>query len=471
MEPRILNRKMPNGLDDIALYLNLNPEKTLFMHSTSFDENDPNNIKRKAINKGRMLYAEILSYSSLLKNGAKSVICYYNEELLDYYEKIGFINLDNIIKVGENKKIDFPYNSVSNMLNHRLKNDEELVRKLKGYTIVSSYLSKEDEESAKIIDGKLIMDRKEQEKFNSKYEFRRLSKKYNFSMPIGEYFLGINNLEKAINELNKKINKKDKIGVWIKLETQSSGTGNIFVKNLNKKSIEQLKEEIKEVGLKIYDIEYINYKMPLVIEIDVNSIENEEEIENIGVEAVIGKNDISILGGVSQLTENGEYLGSRITENTYKYLKNAEKEAEKAFLGLWKEGYRGFITIDVLVTKNKENNSINAYCIDPNARFSAGTMLLRNVHLAEEENNCTMYGNSLSTGIKIKENTLKTLKNAKANKIYNLNSKRCGIVPALINDVNKMNDGNYYLKVVSVDKTYEESYENYMCFRESLKGE
>ena len=33
-------KKIPNGTDDIAKYLGLNPAKTLFMHSTSFNESD-----------------------------------------------------------------------------------------------------------------------------------------------------------------------------------------------------------------------------------------------------------------------------------------------------------------------------------------------------------------------------------------------------------------------------------------------
>ena len=66
--------KIPNGLDDIANFLDLNSQKTLFMHSTSFDENNPINLKRKAINKGRMLYAELLSYSSNKKNGTNRIL-------------------------------------------------------------------------------------------------------------------------------------------------------------------------------------------------------------------------------------------------------------------------------------------------------------------------------------------------------------------------------------------------------------
>ena len=36
--------KIPNGTDDIARFLGLKPEKTIFMHSTAFDESDSDNI-------------------------------------------------------------------------------------------------------------------------------------------------------------------------------------------------------------------------------------------------------------------------------------------------------------------------------------------------------------------------------------------------------------------------------------------
>ena len=108
--------------------------------------------------------------------------------------------LGNIIQVGEDKKIDYPYNSVSYMLNKKVKEDENLREKLEGFTIVSSYLSQEDEETAKLINGKLLMKVDEQVKFNSKYFLKKISEKYRFSTPKGKYFCGLNNIENVITK-------------------------------------------------------------------------------------------------------------------------------------------------------------------------------------------------------------------------------------------------------------------------------
>lgn len=465
-EIKVVYDKIANGLDDVAKYLGLNPEKTIFLHSTSFDESEEKNIKRIAINKGRMLYSEILSYSSNNKNGAKSVITYYNEEMLKYYEEIGLISLDNIILVGENKKIDYPYNSVSTMLNKRLKESEDLRKKLEGFTIVSSYLSFEDEENAKLINGSLIMGVKEQEKFNSKYEFRRFSEKYGFSMPKGATCLGVKKLNDEILKLKESKKVKD---VWIKLESQSSGTGNLFVKDVINTKLEEIENKVLEIAKKIYDNNYIFNEMPLIIEEDVNSIKNEKEIENIGVEAVISKDKVVILGGVSQATKDGAYLGSQVTESTYKYEDVAMNCAKDAFIAMAKEGYRGFMTIDVLVTKNEITNEVKTYNIDPNARFSAGTMLLKNIHSAEVVNNTRIYGMSYSNAIFGSNDIAQDIKKASNDIAYNINSKKLGIIPALVNDVTKINNDRYYLKSVVLDTTYEGAINKFDKFKEYFK--
>ena len=204
---KVQYKKIPNGLDDIAEYLNLEPAKTIFLHSTSFNENTEAGKKRAQINKGRMIYSEIMAYSSNKENGAKTAVSYIEKSLLEYYNENNIINIENIIQVGEDKKIDYPYNSVSYMLNKKVKEDEFLRKKLEGFTIVSSYLSQEDEETAKLINGKLLMKVDEQVKFNSKYFLKKISEKYRFSTPKGKYFCGLNNIENVIKILREEKNK------------------------------------------------------------------------------------------------------------------------------------------------------------------------------------------------------------------------------------------------------------------------
>lgn len=469
---KILEGKINNGLDDVAKYLGLNKEKTIFMHSTSFDESTKEGKKRAAINKGRMLYSEILSYSSSTKNGAKSAVAYYNKELLDYMHRNNIINIDNIIQVGEEKKVDFPYNSVSLRLNNEIKSNEELRKKLDGYTIVSSYLSVEDMETAQLINGKTLMDVNEQLRFNSKFEMRRMSEKYKFAIPEGVNLLGVDNIENKINELKNKCKSKlNKGKAWVKLESQSSGAGNIIIEDIYNCDIDILKEKIIKTAEKIYDKDYIKNEMPLTIEIDVNSLKDEEEIENIGVEAVIREDAVTILGGVSQKAVDGKYIGSEVTPNTYKYLEIAKNAAADAFTAYAKEGYKGFMTIDVLITINNKTQEIKAYNIDPNARFSAGTMLLKSIHAAEVQCNKKMYGVSFSNGIKIKEGVYKSIETYCGDNLYRgKDSEYKGIMPVVLNDVNTIGNGLYYLKTIVVEDSYEKAIEVYNKFKENIRN-
>lgn len=459
--------KIINGTNDVAKYLGINPEKALFLHSTSFDENDVDNLKRVAINKGRMIYSEILSYSSNVDNGSKSAISYFNDELLDKMEEMDVIKRDNIIKVTDEKNVDYPYNSVSTMLNQKVKKDEELRKKLDGFTIVSSYISKEDEETARLINGHLLMDRKLQEKFNSKYEFRKMAEKYNFSIPDGIEIKGLINLQDGLNKL--KAHNSESVSIWIKLETQSSGTGNIKIDDYVNVDEKEIENKIKEIAKKVYDEEYIMKDMQFIIEYDVSSVNKEKEVANIGVEAVITENKVTILGGVEQATDNGKFVGSKITDNTYKYLDIAQKTAKEAFIAVSEEGYRGFMTIDVLVTKNEDTSEIKAYNIDPNARFSAGTMLLRNVQASEEYNKKRMYGISFANAIPKTENMIDSIVQWLGEDLYNKKGDYTGIIPALINDINQIGEDRYYFKSVVVSDSYENAEKEFIEFKNKIK--
>ncbi|MBR3324604.1 MAG: hypothetical protein IKG14_00955 [Clostridia bacterium] len=452
-----------NGTNDIAKYLNLNPSKTIFLHSTSFNEADADNIRRKALNKGRMLYAEILSYTTNLSNGSKSAISYFNNDLLNLMDEMKVIDKSNIIKVINEAKIDYPYNSVSTMLNKKVKEDDGFRKLLEGFTIVSSYLSKEDEETARLINGSLLMDRKVQENFNSKYYFREISEKYGFAIPTGVTI-------KGLDEFNNKLNKLKSLSptsnnLWIKLESQSSGTGNLKIENYYDTSVEEIKNKIYDIAKPIFDDNYINSEMALIAEVDIN-LDNYIEVANIGVEAVISENKVTILGGVEQDTNNGTYVGSKICDNTYKYLDFAQNIAKDAFVAVSKEGYRGFMTIDVLVTQNTETGELKGYNIDPNARFSAGTMLLKNVQTSEVYHNKKMYGISYAIGIPRKQDDLiKEIKECLGDCSYNYNGDYTGIIPALVNDLDPINNDLYYLKCVVVDQSYKLAKEKFEQFK------
>lgn len=457
-------KKMPNGLDDIARYLGLDPRKTIFMHSTSFDGSESKYISRRAINKGRMLYAEILSYLSAEHGGAKAGICYFNDDFLNYCDDIGFFDRDNVLKTYDGIELDYPYNSVSVMLNRKVKADESFRKLLDGYTIVSSYLSYEDVETAKIINGRVLMSPEKQAMFNSKHFFRKLGKEKGFSIAPGLEFTGLKNFNSE--EIRKKYFSS---AVWVKLASQSGGSGNLHFNNINSVTDEEISRRIFKMASKIYDEEYIENEMPYILEVDLGSIPENTIVENIGVNAIVTPDKITILGGTSQTVDNGKYIGSCVHKNTYKYLDVAQNAASKAFEAIAGAGYYGFMTIDVLVVL--EDDKLNAYNIDPNARFSAGTMLLKSIHYADMKNGSRSYGISYTNLLYSKDDKmLEKFKNAADGIEYDKDTG-FGIVPVLINDITPLEPNKYYLKSVLIDSDYQKALDKFEKFKGYFKDE
>ena len=447
----IINGSIANGLSDVCNYLDIKDNKAVFLHSMA---NNDDSIDRKQINKGRMIYAEIFSFAG--NNGPMFVSCYYNKKLIDYYDRYNIINKNNLIMVGMDKKTNYPYNSVSLNLKNKLIENKKIVERLRGYTIVPSFISNDDIDSCKIIDGSVIMDMNKQVLFSSKYYMREISSKYNISVPYGDKFRGLKELSNVLNKFkNKNITR-----AWIKLSSQISGAGNIYVEDIN--DYNNIYNNVYKVANKIYEDDYIINDIPLIIEEDLSY----KQVINVGLEAVIGKDKVVILGSVGQQVKGAVYKGSYINDDTYKYSLIAEETAKDLFVAYLKEGYCGFITVDVIVT-----NDNKGYCIDPNPRFSAGTMLLKNIHTAEYYVGKRMFGVSFTNGVfALNENeVIDNIFRCIGNNLYKgEHSNYQGIIPALCNDVNQIGENIYYLKSVVIADSYDKVLSIYNEFKNNL---
>lgn len=447
-------KKMPFGLKSICEYLGIEDDKAIFFHSLSFDSKDK---MRRNLNSGKMSYAEIFSFAC--NEGPKFASCYYNKKLIHYLDERGLINKERLLLLGEERKVEYPYNSVSRMFWERLQWDKELRKELEGYTVVSSFLGSDDEKSAEMIHGKTLMRAEDQVKFDSKWYMRMIASKYDFSIPFGVAFCGLNALEDAILNLREH-------GVrcaWIKLESLFSGSGNLYVDDLTK--VDEIRRKLEKLSQQFYgmvfDKDYLDNELHFVIEEDLSDM----EVFNIGVEAVVADSQVTVLGGVAQKTENGIYRGSYYDEMVEANIGVALKAAEKLFVAYQKEGYRGCITVDVLVT-----NDGKAYNIDPNARFSAGSMLLKNIHVSEYYTGKKMYGLSFTNSIPVSGDLVDDVFDYIGEYLYRgSESDYQGIIPALLNDVHVLEDGRYYLKTVVVADSYEKACWMYQKFKERIR--
>ena len=469
---KISRGSLEDGLDNIAEYLGLDPGNTLFLHTTVVNDN---RISRKLAYKPSFAHSEILSYSSKrFVNPALGTCLYVNKGLLEYFNVSGISPSCNVIKINtvpDGEK--YPYLSVSAHFKEHLLKKPHLVEQLKGSTIITSFLSEDDVEIAELLRGKLIMDPSKQSVFNSKYHFRRMSDEYGFSIPPGICFKGLKNLEESIYALKNKLAgfcTSNQPGIWLKFESQTSGEGSMKIECLDARSVKTLRKHIVEFSKSInVEEEEVNNFLPLVLELDVSGIPRQHEIANIGVQAVIGENGVTLVGATSQISMNGKYIGSAVNKTTEYLLQYAEQTAVPAFTAMYREGYRGYMTIDVLLVKNDSTGEIKGYNIDPNARFTAGTPLLSLLHHSRKSSGRKLYGFSYSNAVRAGEDVFERIKSYAGESLYKGHASDFeGIIPIVLNDKKHIAENKYYLRTVVISESTEGAEKMYTAFKKRL---
>lgn len=468
-EIKIQKRDIAEGLHNIAEYLGLEPSKTLFIHSTNTNQND-NLVKRIVGHVNLFDHAQVLSYlpRNIKDKTAKALILYVNKDLLNYLNDCGLALKNNYIKIADApKKFSYPDISVAARIRYLADQGDKKIEILKSKFLVSSFLSADELYLSKKIDVKLIMSPQNQIIFGSKVQMRLNADYGHYRVPLGVEVIHINEIDAKIDKLKKLIKDNnlnvDDVKLWYKLESQSSGAGIMFFKGLT-----------DEIVYKIKCLAMENFS-PFVIEIDPTSFNNLRIVANIGVEAVIADNMVTIVGSVLQETsvknnDKGRYIGSFIKPNSELYELIAEKTSLPAFVNFQRRGYRGFITFDVLVCQNNETGEYFGYNIDPNARFSGGTMLLSLVQYARKMTGKMIYGITRFNSVKYSDNLFDEIK--KLISLYLYDGEKTdyqGIIPVIINDLVKTKDNKCNIQTVVLGDNMIKIEKMYNHFKENIK--
>lgn len=454
-------KEIAEGLEDIAKYLGLNPEETVFIHSTNTSPDDQ--FKRIVGHYNVFDHSQPLCYLARSQRGgtAKAIILFNISNFLKYLDEIGIAPSENYINLNKQPSSLTTYSELSvqaKLLDETDNSLNEVLKSLQGKTIVSSYLSENDLQLKDKVKGSLIMEPKLQVPFNSKIKLREFSSKYKYRITLGVEVNSANEFASKISELQNIIsqNKIDinKVKLWCKLESQSSGTGTTLLQGLTDETIKKLEASLIQFATtcklykdttenkSIYNMEVFT---PFVIEVDVESFNQNKIVANIGVEAVISESNVTILGSVRQITSDGSngdygrYIGSRIDNVLETYQSIAEEAAIPVFDYFQSEGYKGFITLDVLVVEDGTKNLVG-YSIDPNARFSGGTMLLSLVHYASKMTGKKFYGITYFLAVNKSNDRMETFKlHAGDNLFLGKQSNYKGILPLIINNLRGAN--------------------------------
>jgi hypothetical protein len=149
--------------------------------------------------------------------------------------------------------------------------------------------------------------------------------------------------------------------------------------------------------------------------------------------------------------------------------KYAEHTAIPYLKAIHQEGYRGFITIDVLLTKSNSTCEIKGYNIDPNARFTAGTPLLSLVQYSERMSQKELFGLSYSNAVRDSKNLFDRVKYYCGDDLYlGKESNYQGIIPIILNDINYFENKKRYLRTVVIKESISECKKVYMNFKERI---
>lgn len=460
--PRIRRGNIADGLNDVAKYLNLDPQKTIFIHSIS----DPN--ESIEIDSPIYRHTKILSYLSRKEGGAKALILYGLPDLLNYLNEQGIAPKDNYIQISAKPAtLVYPDISVAAQFCKAIKNGrEDIINVLKGKTLISSYPGQDEQKLADFAGMKLLMPPQEQLKFNSKTRLRTRAEQDGYLIIPGVEISNLNEFDRKIYIFKNLVSNQgvdiNTVRFWCKFDSQSDGKGTIILEGLSGGNITNLKQHLCNFA----DIRGV---FPIIIEIDVNCLKNTKLVVNIGVEAVISDDVITVIGSVLQDTLNGRYISSMISPDLEKYEAVAEKSTIPAFISMQKKGYRGAVTIDVLVAYDSEKRDYVGYNIDPNARFSGGMQLLSIVQHIRKITKRKYYGVSYFNSIKDSSSLFQDIKKYATPYLYEgRQSEYGGIIPISVNDLTKTKDNKRVVQVAVVGRDYDKILKMYKHFKDNI---
>jgi hypothetical protein len=312
------------------------------------------------------------NYLTLAGKNSKILTLPIPEELKKYLRNNGFMKNKplEVCGMGDVTERSYPYGSVIGQMLQKRNDSKNCQKIFNGGIIMPSFVSKELQE----LKINTLYSSEESIKFNSKIFIKGPNGKEAYNQAPGVIIESENDLSIKIKEFEETVRKlgiENKISVYVKI-SEASGGG---TKKFESIDVKKISEWIKQFRIDSSIPKETKF-LPIVIELDLAKLPDATILQNFGVQAFIGKDEVFYLGSTIQIIENSEWEGAKniSTEEDEKLLKIAEPEARKVFEKFKKSGYRGFMGVDVMVVKEKEKEK--AYIIEANCRVTGATPLL-----------------------------------------------------------------------------------------------
>ena len=373
---------LANGLTDVALQLGLEPSRTLCIHSTVIDDPMPETASaRRQLNAYSRRHLQMLGY--MPRNGApgQARACMFDvePEVLDYLESAGVLHRKDLVPVGPPPRgTGYPAASVAHHQRLRVEREASEGQAWAPLTLVSSFLGRDEAALAGRSGFSLLMDPRDQVRYQSKGHLRRQALRLGYQVPLGTEVEEEGQLEGRVADLCRRAAAQGldagDAWWWVKLDAQSSGAGTFKLQGLDGGSPDRIRAAFA-ARTKGESGAVPNF--PCVVELDVACYPHTRLVANVGVQALLSGPRIVLCGSTLQeTTAAGRYIGCKIVEAYKETVNLAERASLPALRGFHEAGYRGPLNLDVLVVEDQVAGQRRGYLIDPNPRFSGGTPLL-----------------------------------------------------------------------------------------------
>lgn len=395
---RLNEMRIPEGISDISRSLGFNPSKTVW------DANWVNSKESGSCSPDPNIGIEHQSILPLARGPATAMTLRLHRGYLEYMQE--HVGVGQVIQVTSHLPThgstyyQYPDHSVTVQAVHAMRINGDLARHFNGKVFCPIINTNEIEEDIVALGGRSLVTPEIAARFNSKVESFVRAESEGYTVAPFTVVRHNDDIERSIHALIDDAKamgiEKGNLKLWVKFDNMAGGSG-VLPFYPARESIDVVKDWVskirQECGLNDDDIH------PLVIDMDIGRLPNVRKIVgNYNVQGVLGPDNIDVAGVTTQRTKNGTYLGGAIPslKENAEQIDVAKAEALKVMLACQRDGYRGYMGVDVMVAQ-RNDGCLAAFIIEGNARLNSSTSLLSTYQWVQDQSGADSVAHNISS--------------------------------------------------------------------------
>jgi len=385
-------KSIPNGIDDIAELIGLDPSKTVFDYNVSVTD-DVDNSHRSSIQQG---------IACMSRGEAIALTLGLPIALKRYWQK--YLKINNVIEITDYLENNSSYDLYKNIDEKNF----QLREKLKHKTFVTLRTTDTAIKAINKFDSTTLLSNTDWKFFNSKARTTSQSTLYDYLVSPYIIISDEEDLYKGFNEIKAKALglglDPEATTYWFRFDNLSGGVG-VRPFNPSKEDFHIISEWISAT------IQRTDNKKcpPIVLDIDIGSLPGVKRIiDNLNVQGVCSKTGSTLVGVTQQETDAyGKYQRGKLP-----YDEKSRLNASSAVIfgmpvicAAQAQGFRGYAGVDVLLAEMMDG-TYRGYVLEMNARLNSSTSLLSLAQfVAEEKKTSEICAENININININVNS------------------------------------------------------------------